>query len=126
MAKPRMTAEQWARFQDLQAVMSHPMNYQRDFNESRHAEYLDLRDNYAPPPQLPSEGSPATYSIGSDRYKATVDLVSKGGREIWVKVHGLGGMMFTYRPSDGAYREKGLPCGRLTLGVAEEYMDPSF
>lgn len=122
-----MNRDQFRRWQHLN---DHVQRFYRDGGVAtptpeEWAEYEDLR-KLVLPPQFPPIGTPCTYSIGSDRYRGTVDAVFVGGREIWAKVHRLGGMQFTYRPTDGSYREKGKPCGRLSLGVAEDYYDRGF
>lgn len=79
----------------------------------------------------PFVGQPATFNIGSDHYACEVTKVSASGKTIWasrggkfmrreVKVGGYGRTetRVVYR-SPGGY-------GSLTIGVAEDRLDPSF
>lgn len=126
-----MTAEQYAEYKALDAkvqasMQRAPVGFPAGPSNTEWERWRMFRDYYAPPPQRPAVGTPGTYSIGSDRYAGTVVGVFSNGREIWLEVDRLGVLKFTYRPTDGAYRERGQRCGRLSLGVAEDYRDPSY
>lgn len=117
-------------FQRWQELDGHIQRFYRDSTvptptPEEWAEYEALR-KLTLPPQKPDAGTPVTYSIGTDKYAGVVFLVVTSGREIWADFPRLGMRHFTYRPTDGSYREKGLPCGRLTIGIAEDYSDPGF
>lgn len=74
----------------------------------------------------PEVGMPATFGIGSDRYAMIVTAVKLKGRLV-VATRPEGGMSreFTLRPN-GRYVSKGQTSGSLSLGVAKDYLDPSF
>jgi hypothetical protein len=91
---------------------------------------------------IPRRGMPATYSIGSDRYAGTIVDFTPSYKTVWFEFESAnmnsmnvlhtpqanprGGRKFTLRES-GIYREVGSKhSGGLLLGVAENYLDPSF
>lgn len=116
--------------------------------------YLGKARSTAPTPsqrELARVGQLATEAVGSDRYPYTVIEVQGGGSRIvlqarksrradsnglcedqrWMTVEDPQGrtMVATWRPSEGHYRVRGLRAGqggRVKLGHADCYLDPSF
>ena len=97
-------------------------------------------NSYAYPTRMnpiPHRGMPATYSIGADKYAGTIVDFTPSYKTVWFefgydKTRGAQranpqeGRKFTLRES-GVYREVGSKhSGSLFLGVAEDYLDPSF
>lgn len=100
--------------------------------------------------ETPKLGTGATYSVGSDRYAATVVAVSKSGHQVtlqddkatMVNADGLGWygqQEYTYeadpngrtrivtRRRTGEYRIAGYKSsGFVTFGTRRQYRDPSF
>ena len=98
--------------------------------------------------QTPVVGDPATYSVGSDSYPATVVAVSKSGHRVtlqdddWKVVSGSmvdGSAKYTYSPypqgptrvatrrADGSYRLVGWSSGGwVGFGRRVKHYDPSF
>lgn len=76
-------------------------------------------------PQQPAIGSPATYSIGSDRYAGEVTAVSPSGKVITIQT-AVGLLTFTYRVNSGFYKLKGTDSGFLILGQAVDYRSREF
>ena len=75
---------------------------------------------------IPTIGMLATYTIGSDRYAGSIAEIKRNGRTIVFKFAHSGRCEdFTLR-GRGMYYGKGSKCGYLSLGVAEDYRDPSF
>ncbi len=71
-------------------------------------------------------GMPATYHIGSDSYGGTIVDIKRNGRTLVFQLtYQRVAEEFTLRKS-GTFYAKGSNCGYLTLGVAEDYRDPSF
>lgn len=84
------------------------------------------------------EAVPATYTIGSDQYPATVFVASRTGNALYatLDVARGGGISipnvditkrrkYTLR-RDGTYREVGRKHGSLSVGRRRLYLDPSF
>lgn len=72
-------------------------------------------------------GMPATIGIGSDRYAGKVTKVTPSGHQITVEYRDGGSTLtFTRSPKTGRYGI-GVRSGYyLTVGIAEDYRDPSF
>lgn len=99
-------------------------------------------------PYTPVVGDPATYSVGSDAYPATVVAVSKSGHRVtlqdddWKVTSGTvqdGSATYSYTPNpraatrvatrraDGKYRLAGWERGGFVgFGTRRMYRDPSF
>jgi hypothetical protein len=80
----------------------------------------------------PEIGMPATYCVGSDRYAMTVVAIKRNGRTVEAR-HGKPDESIPYRAAkaftlrkNGRYILQGCESGTLALGVAVDYLDPSF
>lgn len=75
-------------------------------------------------------GMPATYGIGADAYAMVVTDVTRTGHIVKARrvVNGeaVGATRTFTRRANGKYRPKGANYGYLALGVARDYLDPSF
>ncbi len=79
----------------------------------------------------PFVGQPATFNIGSDHYACEVVKVSASGKTVWasrggkflrrevVRQYGM------EKRTEVVYRSPG-GIGSLSIGVAEDRLDPSF
>jgi hypothetical protein len=71
-------------------------------------------------------GMIATHTIGSDDYAGTITAVRRNGQSVtFATTHGRE-RIYTWRRSREKYVERGQDWGTLTIGVAEDYLDPSF
>lgn len=81
---------------------------------------------------VPTEGLPATYRIGSDKYAGRIIAVSKTGhRCTWQRVDLTGAAVPTFtkectRRAGGRYMVIGSKHGDLVLGVAHTDLDRGF
>jgi hypothetical protein len=76
---------------------------------------------------------PATYGIGSDRYAQSIRMVSPAGDRLWCWDAGtpwegfvVGNPEGWKLTSEGVWSQGAKASGHLTIGVAENYRDPSF
>lgn len=84
-------------------------------------------------PVAPVVGMPATFNIGSDHYACEITKVSPSGKTVWASRGGKfmrrevtkGGYINGETRTFVIYRSPG-GYGSLTIGMAEDRLDPSF
>jgi hypothetical protein len=72
-------------------------------------------------------GTPATMSVGSDRYAGHIVSVSASGRKIGFAMLGRDDVdCYATLRKDGRYRRVGSDSTSIGIGYATDYRDPSF